>query len=104
MKPFLHPARQPKGPNWLYCRLCDVELRKTERESHDADEQHATRLRAMQAWEDIDAATGHYRCPGPLGWYFDPGVARLENLLYDAAALQRKGPSWLTGVSLRRPR
>lgn len=95
----LFPARQPKSDKWLYCRLCDVEVRVSERAAHDEEEQHAKRLMAFEAWEVIDRATGRYRCPGPCGWFFDPSVAILDNLLYDVLALQRRGHRMDRGVS-----
>lgn len=89
-KPFVHPRRQPRGKKYLYCRLCDVELLAVDRMNHDSAEPHASLIRALKAWEDIDAATGGYRCPGRV-YYFEPWAALVDNILYDGRALQRMG-------------
>lgn len=90
MRPKLHPARQPRGKAWLYCRLCDVELRKTDRLLHEEEELHA-RLASAVEREDLLDRLIPYQCPGRVYFHY-PGAAMLDNLLYDsvAAALGRR--------------
>lgn len=78
----LHPARRPKGKNWLYCRLCDVEIPASDQEAHDASEPHRSLAAAFLREEAIRRLVP-YSCPG---WNLSaPDAAMLDNLLYDAS-------------------
>lgn len=92
-RPRLHPSRKPHAEGWLYCRACDVEVRVKDRQQHDMDPDHRAIIRAVEADEVIDRACGRYRCPTTLAAFLTPDAALLDNILYDAVALQRKGRS-----------
>lgn len=95
----LHPPRQPRGKNWLYCRLCDLDVRKTDRLEHDHDDDHLRLMRAFRTSELLDRLVPN-PCPGKV-YFHAPWAAVIDNILYDAEAAARAAV--LTGVSLRRP-
>jgi hypothetical protein len=97
MRPNLYPARKPRGKDWLYCRLCNVELRRAERLQHDSEEPHRSLAAAYRREELLDEVIP-YRCPGRV-FFFYPGAARLDNLLYDAARAAAQGRRMDRGVS-----
>lgn len=82
--PRLLPPRQPRGKNWLYCRLCNADVRVADRPTHETEEQHRRRALQFKREELLDRLIP-YRCPGTIYFHY-PGAARLDNLLYDSAA------------------
>jgi hypothetical protein len=97
MRPVLHPPRQPKGKDWLYCRLCDTDLLRSHKFEHEQEEPHRSLQGAFQREELLDSVIP-YSCPGRIRFFY-PGAARLDNLLYDAGRAAAQGRRMDRGVS-----